>query len=191
MAAKLSSSTILLYFLLLLLIFLPSVCVKSGDKDLHSTNSHLFQVKVPSEHAGPTWLNKNLSNTPKRPVVEWRKCGSICVFLPFKDLTKYMDVHANPGTPRTQTDSSNLVNLQPQRPNNEDSPHLSSSAAARVYSRQELLALRSQKYHDQEFRTCLGKLKANGLLRYRGAPRSRAEKPNASQRPIPSRITCS
>lgn len=172
MAAKLSSSTILLYFLLLLLIFLPSVCVKSGDKDLNSTNSHLFQVKVPSEHADPTWLNKNLSNTPKRPVVEWRKCGSICAFLPFKDLTEYMDVHANPGTPRTQTDSSNLVNLQPQRPNNEDSPHLSSSAAGRVYSRQELLALRFQKYHDQEFRTCLGKLKANGLLRYRGAARS-------------------
>ena len=102
-----------------------------------------------------------------------------------------MDVHANPRPPKPQTDSSNLVNLQPQRPNNEDSPHLSSFAARRVYSRQELFALPSQKYHDQEFRTCLGRLKANGLLRYRGTRRSRGEKPKASQRPIPCRITCS
>ena len=102
-----------------------------------------------------------------------------------------MDVHANPGPPKPQTDSSNLVILWPERPNNEDSPHLSSFAARRVYSRQELFALRSQKYHDQEFRTCLGKLKANGLPRYRGARRSRGEKPNASQRPIPCRVTCS
>ena len=49
----------------------------------------------------------------------------------------------------------------------------------------------SQKYHDQEFRTCLGRLKANGLLRYRGAQCSQGEKPYASQRPIPCRITCS
>ena len=68
---------------------------------------------------------------------------------------------------------------------------MSSFAARRVYSRQELFALRSEKYHDQEFRTCLGKLKANGLPRYRGAQRSRGEKPNASQRPIPCRVTCS
>lgn len=122
-------------------------------------------MKVPSERAGQTWLSKNLSNAPKRPVVAWRKRGSICFFLPFKDLTECMDVHANPGPPRTPTDSSNLVNLQPERPNNEDSPHLSSFAVGRVYSLQELFALRSQKYHDQEFRTCLGKLKANGLLR--------------------------
>ena len=191
MIARLYSSIILLYFLILPSIVLPSVRVKSRNKGSNSRNSHLFHVTVRAERADQTRLNKHPSNAPKRPVVEWRKRGSICVFLPFKDLTECMDVHANPGPPRTQTDSSNLVNLQPQRPNNEDSPHLSSSAAARVYSRQELLALRSQKYHDQEFRTCLGKLKANGLLRYRGAPRSRAEKPNASQRPIPSRITCS
>ena len=102
-----------------------------------------------------------------------------------------MYVHANPGPPKPQTDSSNLVNLRPQRPNNEDSLYLSSFATRRVYSRQELFALRSQKYHDQEFRTCLGRLKVNGLLRYRGARRSRGEKPYASQRPIPCRITCS
>ena len=111
-------------------------------------------------------------------------------FFP-KDLTGCVDVHANPRPSKIQTDSSNLVNLQPQRPNNEDSPHLPSFAARRVYSRQELFALPSQKYHDQEFRTCLGRLKANGLLRYRGARRSRGEKPEASQRPIPCRITCS
>ena len=64
-----------------------------------------------------------------------------------------MDVHANPGPPKPQTDSSNLVSLQPQRLNNEDSPHLSSFAARKVYNQQELFALRSQKYHDQEFRT--------------------------------------
>ena len=134
-------------------------------------------------------MNKNLSNAPKRPVVEWRKRGSICVFLPPKDLTEFMYVRADPGPPKPQTDSSNLVNLRLQRPNNEDSPYLSSCAACRVYSRQESFALRSQKYHDQEFRTCLGRLKVNGLLR-RGARRSRGEKPYASQRPIPCRITC-
>ena len=127
-------------------------------------------------------LNKNLSNAPKRPVVEWRKRGSICVFLPPKDLREFMYVRADPGPPKPQTNSSYLVNLQPQRPNNEESPHLSSFAARRVYSRQELFPLRSQKYRDQEFRTCPGRLKANGLLRYRGARRSRGEKPYASQK---------
>ena len=76
-----------------------------------------------------------------------------------------MDVHANPGPPKPQTDSSNLVNLQLQSPHNEDCPHLSSFAACKVYSRQELFALCSQKYHDQEFRTCLRRLNAIGLLR--------------------------
>ena len=70
-------------------------------------------------------------------------------------------------------------------------PISTSCAACRVYSRQESFALRSQKYHDQELRTCLGRLKVNGLLRYRGARRSRGEKPYASQRPIPCKITCS
>ena len=70
-------------------------------------------------------------------------------------------------------------------------PISTSCAACRVYSRQESFALRSQKYHDQEFRTCLGRLKVNGLLRYRGARRSRGEKPYASQRPIPCKITSS
>ena len=116
MAAKLYSSIILLHFLLVSLIFLPSVCVKSRNKDLNSANSHLFHVKIPAECAGQTWLNKNLSNTPKRPFVEWRRRGSICVFLPPKDLTECMDVHANPGPPKPQTDSSNLVNLQLQSP---------------------------------------------------------------------------
>ena len=102
-----------------------------------------------------------------------------------------MDVHANPGPPKPHNDTSSLVNLQVQRPNNKDSPHLSSFAACRIYSQQELFALCSQKYHDQEFRTCLGRLKANGLLRYRGAQCSQGEKPYASQRPIPCRITCS
>ena len=152
MAAKLYSSIILLHF-------------KSRNKDLNSANSHLFHVKIPAECAGQTWLNKNLSNTPKRPVVEWRRHGSICVFLPPKDLTECMDVHANPGHPKPQTDSSNLVNLQLQSPHNEDCPHLSSFAACKVYSRQELFALCSQKYHDQEFRTCLRRLNAIGLLR--------------------------
>ena len=82
MAAKLYSSIILLHFLLVSLIFLPSVCAKLRNKDLNSANSHLFHVKIPAECAGQTWLNKNLSNTQKRPVVEWRKRGSICVFLP-------------------------------------------------------------------------------------------------------------
>ena len=59
-----------------------------------------------------------------------------------------------------------------------------------VYSQQESFALRSQKYHDQEFRTCLGQLKANRLLSYRGAWCFQGEKPNNSQRPIPCRITC-
>ena len=58
------------------------MCVKSRNKDLNLANSHLFHVKIPAECAGQTWLNKNLSNTLKRPVVEWRKRGSICVFLP-------------------------------------------------------------------------------------------------------------
>ena len=82
MAAKLYTSIILLHFLLVSLIFLPSVCIKSRNKDLNLANSYLFHVKIPAECAGQTWLNKNLSNTPKRPVVEWRKRGSICVFLP-------------------------------------------------------------------------------------------------------------
>ena len=165
MAAKLYSSIILLHFLLVSFIFLPSVCIKLRDKDLNSTNSHLFHVKIPAECAGQTWLNKNLSNTLKRPVVEWRKRGSICVFLPPKDLAECMDVHANPGPPKPQTDSSNLVNLQLQRPHNEDRPHLSLFAACKVYSRQELFALHSQKYHDQEFRTCLRRIKVDRLLR--------------------------
>ena len=156
MAAKLYSSIILLHFLLVSFIFLPSVCIKSRNKDLNSANSYLFHVKIPAECAGQTWLNKNLSNTHKRPVVEWRKRGSICIC---------MDVHANPGPPKPQTDSSNLVNLQLQSPHNEDCPHLSSFAACKVYSRQELFALCSQKYHDQEFRTCLRRLNAIGLLR--------------------------
>ena len=117
--------------LLVSLVFLPSVCVKSRNKDLNLANSHLFHVKIPAECAEQTWLNKNLSNTPKRPVVEWRKHGSICVFLPPKDLTECMDVHANPGPPKPQTDSSNLVNLQLQRPHNEDCSHLSPLQLAR------------------------------------------------------------
>ena len=71
-AARFYSSIILLDFLPLSLIFLPSVCVKSRDKDLNLTNIHLLLSKVPAERAGQTWLNKNLSNAPKRPVVEWR-----------------------------------------------------------------------------------------------------------------------
>ena len=140
-------------FTLLPSSFIDFHCVKSRDKDLNLTNSHIFHVKIPAKCTGQTWLNKNLLNTLKRPVVEWRKRGSICIFLPPKDLTECMDVHANPGPPKPQTDSSNLVSLQPQRPNNEDSPHLSSFAARKVYNQQELFALRSQKYHDQEFRT--------------------------------------
>ena len=64
MAAKIYSSIILFYFLLVSWIFLPYVCVKSRDKDLNSTNSHLFHVKIPADYAGQTWLNKNLSNAP-------------------------------------------------------------------------------------------------------------------------------
>ena len=51
MAAKLYSSIILLHFLLVSFIFLPSVCIKLRDKDLNSTNSHLFHVKIPAVSA--------------------------------------------------------------------------------------------------------------------------------------------
>ena len=93
MAAKLYSSIILLHFLLVSLIFLPSVCVKSRNKDLNLANSHLFHVKIPAECTGQTWLNKNLSNTLKRPVVEWRKRGSILSSTYIR--SECMDVHAN------------------------------------------------------------------------------------------------
>ena len=52
---------------------------------------------------------------------------------------------------------------EPQRPNNEDSPHLPSFAARRVYSRQELFALPSQKYHERNSGLVSGDLKQTGF----------------------------
>ena len=124
-----------------------------------------YHVKIPAECAGQTWLNKNLSNTPKRPVVEWRKRGSICVFLPpTSDQNVWMfmptlDLQSLRLTPVTWSIYSCKAHTM------RTAPHLSSFAACKVYSWQELFALCSQKYHDQEFRTCLRRVNANMLLR--------------------------
>ena len=120
--------------LLLSLIFLPLVCVKLRNKDLNSANSHLFHVKIPVECAGQTWLNKKPISHSKETSCRMEEAWLYLRLSSTYIRSECMDVHANPGPPKPQTDSSNLVSLQPQRPNNENSPHLSSFAARKVYT---------------------------------------------------------
>ena len=63
-----------------------------------------------------TWLVSTLSlgnkpstrsvNIPHRPATTWLKHSFVCVFLPRKDLTVFMDIEPNPGPLHLQFSSS-------------------------------------------------------------------------------------
>lgn len=131
MAATIFSSSCLLYFLFLSLSFvLLSATSFKAETCLLSETQDFSRVLKRSK----------LTNAPSRPVVEWRKHGLICICLPLRDLTLFMDVQANPGPPLA------LADLRPCMPQTGIVPHERPLPADGIsYSREELFSLRRRR----------------------------------------------
>ena len=55
-------------------------------------------------------FNRSSNGLPRRPVSSWHKRGYVCIYLPRKDLTIFMDIEKNPG-PLLITNHNQLLHL--------------------------------------------------------------------------------
>ena len=133
-------------------------------------------------------------NAPHRPVT-WLKHGFVCVFLPRKDLTIFMDIELNPGPYHLgslsfQTNRALPISPFPSIPQ-KGSGLVSignDKSACYVYTRDDLIRrMGTCKLSNSAFLN----VKSNGILRYRGIRSGKAVKirRKMNQSMIPTIIT--
>ena len=150
---------------------------------------HLFKLhltpSVSSILVVPTLGNKpstRSNNIPHRPVTTWLKHGFVCLFLPRKDLTVFMDIEPNPGPLDPQSSS-----FQPSRVLFESSVSQvfdnysrlllisNNKPACFIHTRDDLINIRRLGFYKPS-NSDLFNMKSLGILRYRGVRSGKAVK---------------
>ena len=134
-------------------------------------------------------------NVPHRPVTTWLKHGFVCVFLPRKDLTIFMDIELNPGPLHLSSSSFQPISALhkssfPSTQKGSGLAAIGNDTVRYVYTKDDLINIRRMGICKLSYSAFLN-VKSNGLLRYRGVRSGKAVKTRRqiNQSMIPAMIT--